>query len=230
MAARATPTSRRCAASSRSSTPPPTSCPATARSIDGARAAAILREDLNYLAKLPDAELPMARRGAAQRAIHAENVKRVTSGRVVIQHVALEVREADVDACVAFWALLGFARVPAPEALAARSTWVQAGDTQIHLLYADAPVVPPEGHVAVDRRRPRGHAGRAARRRLRPAAAHRVLGLAARLRPLSGGPSRRAHGLRARPLRPAAPGFYSLTSVLRKPALNLRIVDILVLP
>ena len=43
--------------------------------IEGARAAAILREDLNYLAKLPDAELPMARRGAAQRAIHAENVR-----------------------------------------------------------------------------------------------------------------------------------------------------------
>ena len=48
--------------------------------IDGARAAAILREDVNYLAKLPDAELPMARRGAAQRAIHAENVKRVRAG------------------------------------------------------------------------------------------------------------------------------------------------------
>ena len=31
----------------------------------------------------------------------------------MIQHVALEVREADVDACVAFWGLLGFARVPA---------------------------------------------------------------------------------------------------------------------
>jgi glyoxylase-like metal-dependent hydrolase (beta-lactamase superfamily II) len=43
--------------------------------IDGARAAAILREDVNYLAKLPDAELPLARRGTAQRAIHAENVK-----------------------------------------------------------------------------------------------------------------------------------------------------------
>lgn len=43
--------------------------------IDGARAAAILREDVNYLAKLPGGELPMARRGPAQRAIHAENVK-----------------------------------------------------------------------------------------------------------------------------------------------------------
>jgi len=46
--------------------------------LEGARAAAILREDLNYLAKLPDAELPMARRSPAQRAIHAENVKRTS--------------------------------------------------------------------------------------------------------------------------------------------------------
>ena len=45
--------------------------------LEGARAAAILREDVNYLAKLPDAELPMARRSPAQRAIHAENVERV---------------------------------------------------------------------------------------------------------------------------------------------------------
>lgn len=45
--------------------------------LEGARAAAILREDLNYLAKLPDAELPLARRSPAQRAIHAENVQRV---------------------------------------------------------------------------------------------------------------------------------------------------------
>jgi len=67
----------------------------------------------------------------------------------VIQHAAIEVRAGDVDACVRFWALLGFAQVQAPPALAARSTWVQAGPTQIHLLYADQPVVAPEGHVAV---------------------------------------------------------------------------------
>ena len=67
----------------------------------------------------------------------------------MIQHVALEVREQDVDGCVRFWSLLGFARVEAPEALAARATWVQAGETQIHLLYAQCPAVPPEGHVAV---------------------------------------------------------------------------------
>lgn len=67
----------------------------------------------------------------------------------MIAHVALEVREQDAEACVRFWALLGFARVQAPEALRARATWVQAGTTQIHLLYADAPTAPPEGHVAV---------------------------------------------------------------------------------
>jgi hypothetical protein len=48
--------------------------------LEGARAAAILREDVNYLAKLPHAELPIARRGAAQQAIHAANVQRVRAG------------------------------------------------------------------------------------------------------------------------------------------------------
>ena len=67
----------------------------------------------------------------------------------MIQHVAIEVREADVGDCVRFWALLGFEQVPAPAALAARSTWVQAGATQIHLLHADDPVVAGDGHVAV---------------------------------------------------------------------------------
>jgi catechol 2,3-dioxygenase-like lactoylglutathione lyase family enzyme len=67
----------------------------------------------------------------------------------MIQHVAIEVREADVEACVGFWTLLGFQRVDAPPALAARSAWVQAGATQVHLLFADEPIVPSEGHIAV---------------------------------------------------------------------------------
>lgn len=67
----------------------------------------------------------------------------------MIQHVALEVRYDDVDACLHFWWLLGFERVAAPDALAERSVWVQAGATQIHLLFADEPIVAPEGHVAV---------------------------------------------------------------------------------
>jgi hypothetical protein len=68
---------------------------------------------------------------------------------VTLQHVALEVREADAQAEVAFWGLLGFTEVAPPAALAGRARWVQRGATQVHLLSAEAPVVPSLGHVAV---------------------------------------------------------------------------------
>ena len=45
--------------------------------LDAVRAAAILREDVAYLEALPDADLPIARRSPAQRAIHATNRERV---------------------------------------------------------------------------------------------------------------------------------------------------------
>jgi glyoxylase-like metal-dependent hydrolase (beta-lactamase superfamily II) len=47
--------------------------------LEGARALAILREDVAYLQALPDpaAPLPLARRTAAQRKIHEENLTRV---------------------------------------------------------------------------------------------------------------------------------------------------------
>jgi glyoxylase-like metal-dependent hydrolase (beta-lactamase superfamily II) len=45
--------------------------------LDAARAGAILREDLAYVQGLPDAPLPLARRGAAQRKIHEENLNRL---------------------------------------------------------------------------------------------------------------------------------------------------------
>jgi catechol 2,3-dioxygenase-like lactoylglutathione lyase family enzyme len=65
-----------------------------------------------------------------------------------VQHVALPTLRSDVDAEVAFWALLGFSRVEPPESLRERSTWVQApGGTQIHLLYVSEPA--HAGHVAV---------------------------------------------------------------------------------
>ena len=48
-------------------------CPATAPPIDGARALAILNEDVRYLT---DWELPLTRRTAAQRAVDAENRRR----------------------------------------------------------------------------------------------------------------------------------------------------------
>jgi catechol 2,3-dioxygenase-like lactoylglutathione lyase family enzyme len=67
----------------------------------------------------------------------------------VIHHAALETREADVEACARFYELLGFARVDPPETLRARATWLERDGRQIHLQYADDPVVPPRGHVAV---------------------------------------------------------------------------------
>jgi len=67
----------------------------------------------------------------------------------VIQHVALETREGDAEQEVRFWGLLGFREVAPPPALRARSRWVQRAGTQVHLLLAGAPAVPPEGHVAV---------------------------------------------------------------------------------
>ena len=44
--------------------------------MEGARAAAILREDVAYLEALPDATLPLARRGPAQQGVHEQNVAR----------------------------------------------------------------------------------------------------------------------------------------------------------
>ena len=65
-----------------------------------------------------------------------------------IHHVALPIRADDVEAEVAFWALLGFSVVAPPPSLARRATWLQAPDgTQIHLLYAD--VVATAGHTAI---------------------------------------------------------------------------------
>jgi catechol 2,3-dioxygenase-like lactoylglutathione lyase family enzyme len=68
-----------------------------------------------------------------------------------IHHVALPTRRDDVEAEVAFWALLGFSVVAPPPSLRARATWVQAPDgTQIHLLYADEEAgAAPRGHVAI---------------------------------------------------------------------------------
>jgi catechol 2,3-dioxygenase-like lactoylglutathione lyase family enzyme len=68
---------------------------------------------------------------------------------MTLQHVALEVQEEAVPREVEFWGLLGFTPVEPPAALAARTTWVGRGATQIHLLHSDAPVAPPEGHAAV---------------------------------------------------------------------------------
>lgn len=67
----------------------------------------------------------------------------------MIQHVALETHPADVEEAIAFWRIVGFARVEPPLSLADRTTWVQRGSTQIHLLWTDHPSAPQQGHAAV---------------------------------------------------------------------------------
>lgn len=71
------------------------------------------------------------------------------SFRGVIQHVALETRREDAEACAAFFRVLGFEDTEPPGFLAERARWVQRAGTQVHLLYRDDPRVPPRGHVAV---------------------------------------------------------------------------------
>jgi catechol 2,3-dioxygenase-like lactoylglutathione lyase family enzyme len=67
----------------------------------------------------------------------------------MLQHVAHETRAEDVEAVLAFWALLGFEPVEPPPTLAGRTHWVQREGTQIHLLLTGDPVVPRAGHTAI---------------------------------------------------------------------------------
>jgi len=67
----------------------------------------------------------------------------------VLQHVALEVNPAARREAEEFWVLLDFRLVEPPPSLRERSSWLQRGPTQIHLLFADAPVAPSQGHAAV---------------------------------------------------------------------------------
>ena len=67
----------------------------------------------------------------------------------MLQHVSIEVRPDQVDACVAFWALLGFEQVTPPGELADRFTWVERAGTQIHLMPFEAPNTTVNGHAAV---------------------------------------------------------------------------------
>ena len=67
----------------------------------------------------------------------------------MLQHVTLEVRQAQVRSCVAFWELLGFNVMEPPPLLRDRFTWVEREGTQIHLVPVEEPIVAREGHVAV---------------------------------------------------------------------------------
>jgi catechol 2,3-dioxygenase-like lactoylglutathione lyase family enzyme len=67
----------------------------------------------------------------------------------MLHHVAIEVRRADAVACADFYRLLGFEPVTPPESLRDRALWLERRGTQVHLLFADQPTVPAEGHLAL---------------------------------------------------------------------------------
>jgi catechol 2,3-dioxygenase-like lactoylglutathione lyase family enzyme len=76
------------------------------------------------------------------------NYRNLRGLEFLIQHVAREVAPADIPACIAFYALLGFTEVPVPEGIAGRAIWLERAATQVHLLLA--PDARPErGHIAV---------------------------------------------------------------------------------
>jgi catechol 2,3-dioxygenase-like lactoylglutathione lyase family enzyme len=68
---------------------------------------------------------------------------------VTLQHVSLELRRDEVPAELGFWSLLGFTQVEPAGTIGEIAAWVQRDATQIHLLFAEDPVVPPSGHSAV---------------------------------------------------------------------------------
>ena len=83
----------------------------------------------------------------------------------MIQHVSFEVGPGQVDACVAFYELLGFRRVVTPEKRAHFVTWLERDGDQFHLLELPEPSHMNAGHAAV----PLGDDYEAAQARLREA-------------------------------------------------------------
>jgi hypothetical protein len=67
----------------------------------------------------------------------------------VLHHVSLEVAPGDVEATIEFFELLGYASVPAPEPIAGFVSWLEADETQVHLIHTPEPTTPVLGHAAV---------------------------------------------------------------------------------
>jgi catechol 2,3-dioxygenase-like lactoylglutathione lyase family enzyme len=66
----------------------------------------------------------------------------------MLHHVGIEVAPAEIERSVELWQLLGFELVEPPESLS-EFTWLERGGTQVHLMPAESPTVPPRGHTAV---------------------------------------------------------------------------------
>jgi catechol 2,3-dioxygenase-like lactoylglutathione lyase family enzyme len=68
---------------------------------------------------------------------------------MALHHVTLELRREDVEACLAFYRLLGFEPGEPPESLRDRTAWLQSGANQLHLMWVEDPVALRRGHIAV---------------------------------------------------------------------------------
>jgi catechol 2,3-dioxygenase-like lactoylglutathione lyase family enzyme len=66
----------------------------------------------------------------------------------MIHHITREIPPSALDACLAFYAMLGFEPVTPPASLGERAAWLRLGGTQLHLLL-NADAVPAGGHVAI---------------------------------------------------------------------------------
>jgi len=66
----------------------------------------------------------------------------------MIHHLTREIHAVQLDRCVRFYGLLGFAQVPAPPGIAGRAVWLEHRGTQIHLMPTED-AGPQSGHVGV---------------------------------------------------------------------------------
>jgi catechol 2,3-dioxygenase-like lactoylglutathione lyase family enzyme len=68
---------------------------------------------------------------------------------LALHHVSIEVPPEEVERTVEFWTILGFERLPAPDAIAEWVTWLERGPNQIHLIHTPTPAIPQVGHPAI---------------------------------------------------------------------------------
>lgn len=69
----------------------------------------------------------------------------------MIQHVTREILPSELDGTAAFYRMLGFEPVPAPDAIGGRAVWLERGGAQVHLMFVD--------EASAAERRPSGHVG-----------------------------------------------------------------------
>jgi catechol 2,3-dioxygenase-like lactoylglutathione lyase family enzyme len=66
----------------------------------------------------------------------------------MIQHVTRQIPPAELERCLSFYGLLGFARVPVPDGVAGRAVWLEHAGTQVHLMPTED-AAPERGHVGI---------------------------------------------------------------------------------